>query len=165
MKQAVFLDTFLGRVGIAQEEDAITHVFFGHSVRPDAFVEQTTPLLEEAAGQLKEYMAGRRQEFDLPLCPRGTEFQRQVWQALLQIPYGTTITYGQLARMVGRPRAVRAVGQANGRNPISILIPCHRVVGAGGVLRGYAGGVEQKKKLLRLEGALPEEKGKENGRR
>lgn len=164
MKQAIFLDTFLGRVGIAQEGGAITNVFLGGSVRPDAFVEENTPLLEEAARQLQEYLEGKRKEFDLPLHPQGTEFQRQVWQALRQIPYGTTITYGQLAQMVGRPSAARAVGQANGRNPISIFIPCHRVVGAAGVLRGYAGGIEQKKKLLHLEGALPQQLGKEKER-
>ena len=110
---------------------------------------------------MREYLEGTRKEFDLPLCPHGTEFQCQVWQLLRQIPYGTTITYGQLARMVGKPGAARAVGQANGRNPISIFIPCHRVVGAAGVLRGYAGGTEQKKKLLHLEGALPQKPGKE----
>ena len=120
--------------------------------------------MEEAARQLQEYLEGKRKEFDLPLHPQGTEFQRQVWQALRQIPYGTTITYGQLAQMVGRPSAARAVGRANGRNPISIFIPCHRVVGAAEVLRGYAGGVEQKKKLLHLEGALPQQLGKEKER-
>jgi methylated-DNA-[protein]-cysteine S-methyltransferase len=103
--------------------------------------------------QLDEYFAGERREFDLPLAPLGSEFQRCVWDGLLEIPYGATISYGELAREIGRPAAARAVGMANGQNPISIVIPCHRVIGADGTLTGYAGGVERKRLLLALESA------------
>ena len=111
----------------------------------------TSPLLEEAARQLQEYFAGCRREFSLPLAPRGTEFQRQVWHALEGIPYGETRTYGEIARAIGKPKACRAVGMANHRNPLSILVPCHRVVGADGSLTGYGGGLEAKQFLLELE--------------
>ena len=100
---------------------------------------------------MEEYFAGQRKEFSLPLAPKGTEFQLRVWQALLQIPYGETRSYGELAAMVGNPKACRAVGGANHRNPLSILIPCHRVVGTGGSLTGYAGGLSVKEFLLKLE--------------
>ncbi|CAN5190447.1 methylated-DNA--[protein]-cysteine S-methyltransferase [soil metagenome] len=105
----------------------------------------------EAAAQLGEYFAGDRTDFDLPLAPAGTAFQRAVWRALLEIPYGQTISYGQLAAGIGTPTASRAVGMANGRNPIGIIVPCHRVVGATGDLTGYGGGLERKRQLLTLE--------------
>jgi methylated-DNA-[protein]-cysteine S-methyltransferase len=101
--------------------------------------------------QLDAYFTGERTSFDLPLAARGTEFQRDVWRALTKIPYGTTTTYGAIARSIGRPRAVRAVGAANGRNPLSIVVPCHRVIGEDGTLTGYAGGIENKRALLDLE--------------
>lgn len=104
--------------------------------------------------QLEAYFAGGLQRFDVELGPRGTQFQRRVWQALSEVPYGRTVSYGWLAESLGSPRAVRAVGAANGRNPISIVVPCHRVVGASGSLTGYAGGVDRKRWLLELEGAL-----------
>lgn len=110
-----------------------------------------TPLLAEAEEQLGEYFAGVRREFDLPLAPQGTAFQQAVWEQLLAIPYGETRSYGQLAAALGRPGASRAVGGACHRNPIGILIPCHRVVGADGSLTGYAGGLEIKEALLTLE--------------
>ena len=106
-----------------------------------------------AMAQLEEYFAGTRREFDLELSPHGTEFQMQVWSALRTIGYGETRSYGQLAAQVGRPKASRAVGLANGRNPISIIVPCHRVIGADGSLTGYGGGLENKKILLDLEAA------------
>jgi methylated-DNA-[protein]-cysteine S-methyltransferase len=112
---------------------------------PDAAV------LDEAAGQLSEYFAGRRRAFDLPLALDGTAFQRLVWNALLGIGYGETVSYGQLAARIGRPAAARAVGLANGRNPVSIIVPCHRVVGADGSLTGYGGGLGAKRRLLELE--------------
>ncbi len=105
------------------------------------------------AAQLEEYFAGRRRKFDLPLEPRGTRFQRTVWQALLRIPYGETASYGELARQIGNPRASRAVGLANGANPLPIVVPCHRVIGADGSLTGFGGGLEIKRKLLALERA------------
>jgi methylated-DNA-[protein]-cysteine S-methyltransferase len=109
------------------------------------------PVLLETERQLQEYFAGRRREFALPLHFRGTEFQRRVWNALLTIPYGQTRSYAQIARQIGCPTAVRAVGAANGRNPLSIIAPCHRVVGSNGKLTGFAGGLEAKARLLSLE--------------
>ncbi|NLJ80242.1 MAG: methylated-DNA--[protein]-cysteine S-methyltransferase [Firmicutes bacterium] len=110
-----------------------------------------TPFLLEVAKQLKEYFAGARQEFDLDLKPKGTDFQKRVWEALLTVPYGETISYKQVAERIGKPRAYRAVGLANNRNPIAIIIPCHRVIGADGKLVGYGGGLETKRFLLDLE--------------
>lgn len=114
--------------------------------------EDRCPVLIETAHQLSEYFAGKRQRFDLALAFTGTAFQRQVWDALLSIPFGETRTYGQIAQQIGNPRAVRAVGAANGRNPISIIAPCHRVIGASGGLTGFAGGLAAKQLLLALEG-------------
>ena len=108
--------------------------------------------LPEAVRQLEEYFAGKRRTFDLPLCLQGTEFQQRVWRALTEIPYGETWSYGELAKRVGNPNASRAVGLANGRNPIAILVPCHRVIGADGSLTGYGGGVSRKQWLLAHEG-------------
>lgn len=110
-----------------------------------------SPVLAQAAAQLAEYFAGQRQSFTIPLAPRGTPFQQEVWRALCAIPYGQTRSYGQLAAALGRPSAARAVGGACRRNPIWLMIPCHRVVGASGSLTGYAGGLERKKALLALE--------------
>ena len=111
------------------------------------------PVLAEAARQLTEHFEGRRTDFDLPLDPPGTAFQRRVWDELRRIPYGTTTTYGELAARLGDPKCVRAVGLANGRNPIAVVVPCHRVIGSDGKLRGYAGGIERKSRLLALESA------------
>ena len=110
-------------------------------------------VIMETERQLEEYFAGRRTRFTMPLDPRGTAFQRKVWNALLTIPFGETRSYGQIARQIGHPDAVRAVGAANGRNPISIVTPCHRVIGATGKLTGFAGGLDAKTFLLTLEGA------------
>ncbi len=110
------------------------------------------PVLAETARQLREYFAGTRDEFDVPLDLQGTEFQRAVWQALLRIAPGTTSSYGAIARELGVPSASRAVGAAVGRNPVSIIVPCHRVVGSSGALTGYAGGLDRKTSLLRIEG-------------
>ncbi|BBM02607.1 methylated-DNA--[protein]-cysteine S-methyltransferase [Microbulbifer sp. GL-2] len=110
-------------------------------------------LTDLAALQLREYIAGQRKSFDLPLAPQGTEFQRQVWDALLQIPFGETRSYSQQAQWLGKPRAIRAVARANGANPVAVVIPCHRVIGANGSLTGYAGGLPLKARLLTLEGA------------
>jgi methylated-DNA-[protein]-cysteine S-methyltransferase len=111
--------------------------------------------LRQAVAELEEYFAGERWEFSLKLDPRGTEFQRLVWRELAKIPYGRTLSYSELARKIRKPLAVRAVGTANGRNPLSILIPCHRVIAADGSLGGYAGGLERKRILLGLEGVSP----------
>jgi methylated-DNA-[protein]-cysteine S-methyltransferase len=115
--------------------------------------ERDHPLLVEAERQLGEYFAGRRKTFTVALDMHGTAFQRQVWEALLTIPFGETRSYGQIAKQIGRPAAFRAVGAANGRNPVSIIAPCHRVIGAAGALTGFAGGLRVKAQLLALEGA------------
>ncbi|MGC9402979.1 methylated-DNA--[protein]-cysteine S-methyltransferase [Vibrio genomosp. F10] len=109
------------------------------------------PILKEAIQQLEEYFAKKRTQFSVPVAPKGTPFQQQVWQALEEIPFGETRTYQQLAIDIDNPKAVRAVGMANGKNPISIIIPCHRVIGKNGKLTGYAGGIDAKKALLELE--------------
>jgi methylated-DNA-[protein]-cysteine S-methyltransferase len=111
--------------------------------------------LTQTARQLQEYFAGTRMEFDVPLDLQGTPFQQSVWKELQAIPYGSTISYAQQAQRLGKPLATRAVGAANGRNPVSIIVPCHRVVGAGGAVTGYAGGLERKRALLALEARVP----------
>ena len=114
----------------------------------DELVQGTTPVLDEAISQLEEYFAGTRREFDLPLDPAGTEFQQSAWMVLRTIPYGTTISYGQQAEQLGDPNKARAVGAANGKNPLSIVVPCHRVVGSNGHLTGFAAGIDVKSWLL-----------------
>jgi O-6-methylguanine DNA methyltransferase len=109
------------------------------------------PLLLDAACQLRAYFAGERRDFELPLAARGTPFQREVWAAVAAIPYGETAAYAQIAAAVGRPSACRAVGAANGRNPLPVIVPCHRVIGAAGALTGYGGGLDRKRSLLDLE--------------
>lgn len=121
---------------------------------PEHRADPDHPVLVSTREQLREYFAGTRAEFDLPLDPIGTEFQRRVWAGLTRISFGETSSYGQLAQDIGRPRAVRAVGAANGKNPISIVVPCHRVIGADGSLTGFAGGLDAKRMLLELEGSV-----------
>ena len=116
--------------------------------------QRATPFLKSAARQLREYFSGQRQQFDLPLAPGGTAFQRQVWTALTRIPYGEVASYGDIARDIGKPSAARAVGAANGRNPLPIIVPCHRIIGSNGKLTGFAGGLQAKRALLTLEGAI-----------
>ena len=118
--------------------------------RPDGAVRDAEPL-RSARRELEEYFAGDRREFSVALAPAGTAFQQRVWQVLREIPYGGTISYRELARRVENPRAIRAVGQANGRNPLSIIVPCHRVIAADGSLGGYGGGLDRKRVLLALE--------------
>lgn len=115
------------------------------------------PILHETRQQLDAYFAGTLRTFTLPLAPGGTPFQAEVWHRLATIPYGHTVSYGELAQQLGRPRAVRAVGAANGRNPLPIVLPCHRVIGADGSLTGFGGGLPIKRYLLTLEGAIPED--------
>ncbi len=138
----------LALIGLAFEEERHPRDRSGAIQEPDA-------ILIDAERQLQEYFGNWRQSFDLPLQPEGTEFQREVWTLLGQIPFGETISYLDLAKRVGKEKAVRAVGMANGRNPISIVIPCHRVIGANGALTGYGGGLWRKELLLRHEGARP----------
>ncbi len=119
--------------------------------QPDASWRRDSALFAPVRSELQEYFAGQRRTFDVPLHPAGTPFQQRVWQELVRIPFGTTISYAELARRIGRPTASRAVGHANGQNPISIIVPCHRVIGANGRLTGYAGGLDKKRWLLDFE--------------
>lgn len=147
----ILFDSPAGRLALLGEGACVTGLALPNAPVP-RIAEHETPVLAEARRQVLEYLAGARRSFDLPLDPRGTSFQRRVWAALTAIPWGETRTYAQIAAAVGSPRAVRAVGQANHRNPIPILIPCHRVVGADGSLTGYAGGIDKKLWLLDHEG-------------
>ena len=140
----------VGPLALAAQEGALVRLYLPNTPTP-RLMPHKTPLMEEAERQLMEYFRGGRQAFDLPLAPEGTEFQKKVWQALGEIPYGQTRSYGDIARQVGCPKGFRAVGMANHCNPLPILIPCHRVVGSKGALTGYAGGVELKGQLLELE--------------
>ena len=130
---------------------AITSVEFVEEARE---AERPGPIVEETIRQLSAYFEGTRRDFDLPISPQGTEFQRLVWQHLLDIPYGQIISYQDLAKDIGKPEAIRAVGAANGQNPISVIVPCHRVLGSDGSLTGYGGGLWRKEWLLKHEGAL-----------
>lgn len=138
----------LGPLTLAETDGALAELRFGGCADETP---APTPLLRRAEVELAEYFAGRRQEFALPLAPQGTPFQQSVWEALQRIPYGETCTYSRIAALIGRPKACRAVGMANHRNPLAIVIPCHRVVGSDGTLTGYAGGLAVKERLLRLE--------------
>ena len=156
MKKAFIYETSFTPIGIAEEGGAITSVFFGTSVSPKEYDTIETPLIRKAHKQIKEYLAGKRTEFDLPLAPQGTAFEQSVWNALLTIPYGELRTYGEIAAQIGNPKACRAVGRANGANPIAIVIPCHRVIGADGTLTGYSAGMKFKEFLLKLEDSMPQ---------
>jgi methylated-DNA-[protein]-cysteine S-methyltransferase len=142
----------IGAIRLIAREDTLTGVFMlKHKYGPDGFPEEDrgrSPVLDEAARQLAAYFEGSLRDFDVPLAPEGSDFQRQVWDELLRIPFGETTSYLALAKRIGDARHVRAVGTANGRNPISIMIPCHRVVGSDGSLVGYGGGLERKRWLL-----------------
>jgi methylated-DNA-[protein]-cysteine S-methyltransferase len=153
------IDSPVGPLLLASDPDGLRLIEFHaprYAMPRDAdWREGDDVVLRMTRAQLDEYFAGKRRDFDLPLAPRGTEFQRNVWQTLATIPYGETISYAQLATRVGKPTAMRAVGAANGRNPLPIVLPCHRVIGADGSLTGFGGGLPTKEFLLNLEGALP----------
>ena len=149
MEKVFFYDTPVGKLCIGEEDDSITRVTW--SKVPQEYIQEETELILNCKIQLEEYFAGNRKQFDLPLAPKGTDFQKRVWKALTDIPYGETRTYGKIAAAVDNPKAARAVGMANNKNPIGIIVPCHRVVGADGKLVGYAGGMEKKEWLLNLE--------------
>ncbi len=144
------IDSPVGPLLLTTNGRSLTRLLF--DVPPDpTWSTEPSPVLDEAVRQLGEYFAGERTDFDLPLEPAGTPFQLRVWETLRDIPYAETINYGQLANRIGNPNASRAVGLANGRNPISIVVPCHRVIGANGSLTGYGGGLDRKRTLLELE--------------
>ena len=153
MEKALFICTPLGKISVIEADSTITRLLLPGTTLPNGIKQQETPLLLQAATQIEEYFQGKRVRFQLPLDPAGTPFQKKVWQALLTIPYGETRSYGQIAAQIGSPKACRAVGHANHCNPIPIIIPCHRVVGTSGKLTGYAGGLEAKELLLKLERA------------
>ncbi|QXB55133.1 methylated-DNA--[protein]-cysteine S-methyltransferase [Aeromonas sp. FDAARGOS 1415] len=151
-----FLETPCGRLLIAIDERGLVHVDFVAGLRPLPDMRdwlQDGEALAPFLAEFEAYFAGRLQRFTLPLAARGTAFQQAVWRALCNIPYGETRSYGDIARAIGKPSAVRAVGAANGRNPLSIIVPCHRVIGQNGSLTGYAGGLPIKQALLALEGS------------
>jgi methylated-DNA-[protein]-cysteine S-methyltransferase len=149
------VDSPVGPLTLVTLDGALTGLYMDRQrYRPEeaTFGDRDASSLGKAAEQLADYFAGHRTAFDLPLALVGTPFQRQVWNALLQVPFGETVTYGELARRIGRPpSAARAVGMANGHNPISIIVPCHRVIGSTGSLTGYGGGLERKRQLLDFE--------------
>jgi methylated-DNA-[protein]-cysteine S-methyltransferase len=148
-------DSPIGPLLLAGDNDALTLIYFQNGRSgprdPDPEWRERPATFRETTRQLSAYFAGRLRKFELPLRPEGTSFQRSVWDALLRIPYGATTSYGALARDLGKPEASRAVGLANGSNPIPIVIPCHRVIGASGKLTGYGGGLDLKRRLLDLE--------------
>ncbi|MGQ8366558.1 methylated-DNA--[protein]-cysteine S-methyltransferase [Glaciecola sp. 1036] len=148
------ISTPIGYVRVSANHDGITHIgFYDQSLHNDSGQIHSNHLCELACAQLAEYFAGSRKRFDLPLAPRGTDFQKNVWQHLCKVEYGNTASYLDIATAIGNVKACRAVGAANGKNPIAIVVPCHRIIGATGKLTGYAGGLSRKSFLLQLEQA------------
>lgn len=151
-----YYDSPLGQILLVASDAALTGLHFADekyypAIAAEWLRQPDAKIILRARKQLDDYFAGTRKQFDLPVDPAGTAFQRGVWRALQKIPYGVTANYGAVAKRIGKPSASRAVGAANGRNPISIVIPCHRVIGTNGDLTGYAGGIDRKEALLRLE--------------
>jgi methylated-DNA-[protein]-cysteine S-methyltransferase len=151
MKNSFCYDTKIGRIEIEENGEAITKIDYVSKDIETTDDGKQTELIKEAIKQLNEYFEGKRSIFHLPLAPEGTEFQKKVWNALKEIPFGETKSYGEIAKIIGNEKASRAVGMANNKNPIMIVIPCHRVIGANGKLVGYAAGLEVKENLLSLE--------------
>ena len=147
-----YMQSPVGRLLLVGDEQGLRKLHFvREDVEPESDWIENREALAPAIKQLEDYFAGKLQDFDLPLAPEGTAFQQTVWRELLNIPYGTTISYGELAKRIGNPNASRAVGLANGSNPIAVIIPCHRVIGSNGKLTGYGGGLDNKRILLDLE--------------
>jgi len=145
----------IGKLTLVADEESVKEIRFGWEIK-EGEKEENHPLLQWTRRELEEYFQGKRREFSVPLKPDGTEFQKKVWKALTEIPYGETRTYGEVAAAVGNDKASRAVGMANHCNPIPVIIPCHRVIGKNGKLTGYAGGLEKKTALLDLERSFEE---------
>lgn len=169
MKKTLYVDSPVGPLAIVESDGAVTEVSFARpGVAPSSSgvsdtpinrnalanpsADAASPLLEKTAREISEYFAGKLKRFTVPFKPAGTDFERRVWTALLDIPWGTTRTYGEIAATIGNPKASRAVGRAIGANPVAIIIPCHRVIGKDGSLTGYVGGLDRKKTLLAIEG-------------
>ena len=152
MKYYHYYESPIGKLVIVHNDRGITNLYLAHLLQIENAIQEETDLIKEAVKQLDEYFNGLRQSFDLPLALAGTYFQQKVWQALRNIPCGKTYSYKQIAEQIGSPKASRAIGMANNKNPILLLIPCHRVIGANGKLIGFAAGLEMKKYLLTLEG-------------
>lgn len=148
------LESPVGKLTLTATDNAIVRLAFTGEDAKEKISERSPEILRETVRQLGEYFKGDRKDFNLSLSPEGTEFQLEVWKHLQDIPYGSTTTYSQLSQQMGNPKAIRAIGRANGQNPIPIIIPCHRVIGANDNLVGYAGGIETKRWLLQHEGAL-----------
>lgn len=153
MKYKKEIDTKIGNICIIEEENQIIEIKINEKIE-EQIIQKETKLLKETEKQLKEYLEGVRKKFTVPLNPKGTKFMEEVWSSLQEIPYGEVRTYQQIAQKVGKPKAARAIGMANHRNPIPIIIPCHRVIGNNGKLVGYALGLDKKKFLLELEGYI-----------
>lgn len=153
MKSLFFYQTPIGKIGIAENGNAITNLYFHDDIIPDDTVVKETELLKDAGRQLEDYFSGKRKHFELPLEPSGTEFMLNVWKTLQKIPYEQTRNYQEIAQIIGNENASRAVGLANNKNPIPVIIPCHRVIGKDGKLTGYRGGLNIKDYLLKLEKA------------
>ncbi|GAA0227402.1 methylated-DNA--[protein]-cysteine S-methyltransferase [Metaclostridioides mangenotii] len=151
MKNIFIYETEIGELAIADNGKAITELYFKNKIDVEGKNIEETELIKKAFNEFKEYLSGAKKNFDIPLEPEGTEFQLKVWEALKSIPYGETCSYKDIAEKVGSPKAYRAVGLANNKNPISIFIPCHRVIGSNGKLVGYGGGLDVKEFLLKLE--------------
>ena len=147
--ETITFETPIGPLRATADDDALYELHFTAERLPG---QARSPVLHRTIAQLNEYFAGTRRDFDVPLKPRGTSFQLAVWNELCRIPYGHTVTYSEIAQRIGRPAAIRAVGAANGANPIPVIVPCHRVIGSNGTLTGYGGGIEKKQWLLALEG-------------
>lgn len=151
MENVFFYDTCIGKIVIAEDGNAITNVYFGNEEVLKNVELKETLLLKEAGKQIQEYLNGKRKCFNLPIAPSGTQFQQSVWEVLKSIPYGETRSYKEIAILIENDKACRAVGMANNKNPIPIIIPCHRVIGSNGNLVGYAGGLKLKEYLLKIE--------------
>lgn len=144
-------ETKIGKLTLGSDENFITNIFFPANKIPENMKEKETNVIEQAINELNEYFEGKRKMFTIPLKPNGTEFQKNVWKALLNIPYGKTCSYKDIAEAIGSPKACRTVGSSNGKNPIPIIIPCHRVINSNGKLGGYSGGLDVKTKLINIE--------------
>lgn len=152
MKNMFVYNTEIGKLAIVEDSRGICNIYFGEDNLSSEYIVKETEIIKETIRQIRDYLLGKRKRFDLPLSiEKGTEFQKKVWNGLTQIPYGQTRSYKEIAEMVNSPKAYRAVGMANNKNPISIIIPCHRVIGSDGKLVGYGGGIHIKEKLLDLE--------------